>query len=304
MRLINLVTAIGLFVTFSLLSGCSSAPARLPNSIPLWNGTAPGSEGQTSPEQATVMHIAATSNNPEMSIPIVSNINFPSITPFLPAKDKATGVGVIIAPGGGHKFLAIEHEGYNVGRWLADHGVAGFVLKYRLAKATGSVYSVDVHELMDAQRAIRLVRSRTTEWGVDPNKIGIMGFSAGGELAILTSTRSDKPVAGSNDSVDQFDCKPDFQALIYPGGLNDPKSVPVTKNTPPAFLCCSYTDRATISENLAAFYLILKTAGVPAELHIYNSGGHGFGIRPTTRPVGKWPDLFVDWLRDRGMIQN
>lgn len=233
---------------------------------------------------------------------MVSDVNFPSITPFLPPKDRATGVAVIIAPGGGHQFLAIDHEGYNVGRWLAAHGVAGFVLKYRLAKEKGSPYKVDVHELMDVQRTIRLVRSRATEWDVDPDKVGVMGFSAGGELAILASTRYEHPVAGSNDAVDAIDCRPDFMALLYPGGLNNPAAVKVNAQTPPAFLACSFTDRLTISENLAKFYLMLKEAGVPAELHIYNSGGHGFGVRPTTMPVGTWPDRFMDWLRDRGLI--
>lgn len=152
--------------------------------------------------------------------------------------------------------------------------------------------------------AIRLVRSRAVDWGVDPNKVGIMGFSAGGDLAILASTRFGEPVAGSNDEVDKLNCRPDFQALLYPGGLDHPDSIAITTDTPPAFLACSYTDRLTISENLATFYLRLKAAGVPAELHIYNSGGHGFGIRPTTRPVGTWPDRFIDWLGDRGLMNN
>jgi acetyl esterase/lipase len=287
-----------------VLSGCASSHGTppLPGEVKLWNKTAPGSEGQTAPETTEIRNESAGAGHPAISFRMISEVNFPSITPFLPAKDKATGVSVIIAPGGGHQFLAIDHEGYNVGRYLADHGIAGFVLKYRLAKAKGSPYKIDVHELMDAQRAIRLVRSRAGEWGVDPHKVGIMGFSAGGEVAILASTQFDKPVIGSNDDIDKLDCRPDFQALVYPGGLNNPSSITVTKNTPPAFLACSYTDRLTISENLATFYLILKAAGVPAELHIYNSGGHGFGIRPTTQPVGTWPDRFVDWLKDRGLI--
>lgn len=305
MNLRNRSNVFGCLLILAALSGCASTPAAppLPSAVPLWNGIAPGSEGQTTPEKYSIQHVPATKNNPDLSFGIVTNVNFPSVTPFLPAKDKATGVAVVIAPGGGHQMLAIDHEGYNVGRWLADHGIAGFVLKYRLAKETGSPYKVDVHELMDVQRAIRLVRSRADEWGIDTHKVGIMGFSAGGELAILASTRYDHPVPGSDDDIDKLDCKPDFQALLYPGGLNDPKSIVITKETPPAFLCCSYTDRLTISENLATFYLMLKATGVPAELHIYNSGGHGFGIRPgTTRPVGTWPDRFVDWLRDRGLI--
>jgi endo-1,4-beta-xylanase len=285
----------------------SASPSRLtlPAAIPLWEGTAPGSEGQNAAEQTSLRQVPAEGGRPAFSFAIVTDVHHPSITPFLPEKGEGTGVAVIIAPGGGHSLLAIEHEGYNVGRWLADHGVAGFVLKYRLAKEKGSPYKVEVHELMDVQRAIRTVRSRASEWGVDPNKIGIMGFSAGGELAILASTTYEHPVAGSNDSVDTVDCKPDFMALLYPGGLNQPEKVNVTAEMPPAFLACSYTDRLTISENLAKFYLMLKEAKVPAELHIYASGGHGWGIRPaTTQPAGTWPDRFLDWLRDRGLISH
>jgi endo-1,4-beta-xylanase len=281
----------------------NSPSANVPAAIPLWNGAAPGSEGQNAPEKSSIQHVPASDGHPAISFAIVTDVHHPSITPFLPAKEKATGAAVIIVPGGGHSLLAIEHEGYNVGRWLADHGVAGFVLKYRLAKEKGSPYKVEVHELMDVQRAIRMVRSRAGEWGIDPNKIGIMGFSAGGELAILASTTYERPVAGSNDAIDAVDCRPDFMALLYPGGLNQPEQVKVTSRTPPAFLACSYTDRLTISENLAKLYLMLKEAKVPAELHIYASGGHGFGIRPaTTQPVGTWPDRFVDWLKDRGFV--
>jgi acetyl esterase/lipase len=306
MNLRNGLVACAWMGILGMLSACASSQGTppLPEAVPLWNGVAPGSEGQTGQETITVHNEPAAAGHPDMSFRMVGNVNFPSITPFLPAKDKATGVAVIIAPGGGHQFLAIDHEGYNVGRYMADHGIAGFVLKYRLARAKGSPYKIEVHELMDAQRAIRLVRSHAAEWGIDPHKVGIMGFSAGGELAMLASTRFDKPIAGSNDDIDTLDCRPDFQALIYPGGLNNPSEIPVTREMPPAFLACSYTDRLTISENLATFYLMLKAAGVPAELHIYNSGGHGFGIRPTTMPVGTWPDRFVDWLRDRGMIEG
>jgi acetyl esterase/lipase len=303
MNLCNRLMTLGWVAILALLCGCAGGTPPLPAAVPLWNGVAPGSEGQTAPEKYSIQHVAATANNPAISFAIVTDVNNPSITPFLPSREKATGVGVIIAPGGGHQMLAIEHEGYAVGRYLADHGVAGFVLKYRLARAPGSPYKIEVHELMDVQRAIRLVRSRAGEWGVDPNKVGIMGFSAGGDLAILASTRFGEPVAGSNDDIDKLNCRPDFQALLYPGGLDHPDSIAINSDTPPAFLACSYTDRLTISENLATFYLRLKAAGVPAELHIYNSGGHGFGIRPTTRPVGTWPDRFMDWLRDRGLVE-
>jgi acetyl esterase/lipase len=284
-------------ISAATLAGCASSASNsaLPQATPLWAGTPPGPQGPGGSERTTIR------TDGGVSFQILENVNSPSITPFLPAKDKATGVAVIIAPGGGHQFLAIEHEGWTVGRVLADDGIAGFVLKYRLSKEKNSPYKMD-DELMDVQRAIRLVRARAADWGVDPHKIGIMGFSAGGELAMLASTRYANPIAGSDDDIDRMDCRPDFQALIYPGGLNHPESIAVTRDTPPAFLACSYNDRPTISENLAKFYLMLKSAGVPAELHIYESGGHGWGIRPTTRPVGTWPELFVAWVRDRGLI--
>ena len=153
MSLCNRLAMCGLLTMTSLLSGCASGTgaAALPEAVPLWNGVAPGSEGQTTPEKYSIQHVPATANNPEISFGIVTNVNNPSITPFLPAREKATGVAVIVAPGGGHQMLAIDHEGYDVGRWLADHGVAGFVLKYRLARAPGSPYKIEVHELMDAQ---------------------------------------------------------------------------------------------------------------------------------------------------------
>jgi endo-1,4-beta-xylanase len=278
-------------------SGCTgNKPAQLPEATPLWIGTPPGPQGLGGPEKTSIR------TDQGVSFEILENVNDPSITPFLPPKDKATGVAVIVAPGGGHQFLAIEHEGWTVGRVLADNGIAGFVLKYRLSKEKNSPYKMD-DELMDMQRAIRLVRSRSGDWGVDPNKVGVMGFSAGGQLALMASTQYAQPVKGSDDAVDQINCRPDFQALIYPGGLNEPDKIVVDKNTPPAFLACSFNDRITISENLAQLYLKLKEAGVPAELHIFESGGHGWGIRPTTRPVGAWPDLFVAWVRDRGLMK-
>jgi endo-1,4-beta-xylanase len=278
--------------------------SQVPPSITLWPNGAPGSEGQTSPETETIRHEPATADTPDVSFPVVSNIHNPSLTPFFPAKDKATGAAVIVLPGGGHMFLSIDHEGYDVAKYLADHGVAAFVLKYRLARAPNSTYKVEVHSLMDTQRAIRTLRARAAEWGIDPHRVGVLGFSAGGELCILAATQYDKPVAGSNDDIDKLDCKPDFQGLLYPGGLNSPDTVPVNKDTPPAFLACTYTDRPTISRNLASFYLDLKAAGVPAELHIYNSGGHGFGVRPTGRPVSTWADRFLDWMKDRGYLES
>jgi endo-1,4-beta-xylanase len=198
--------------------------------------------------------------------------------------------------------LAIDHEGYNVAQWLRDRGIAAFVLKYRLARETNSTYQVDLHALADTQRAIRVVRSRAQEWGINPARVGVMGFSAGGELAALASMRPDKGIPDAADPVDRSSAKPDFQALIYPGSS---RNIEPTKESAPVFLACAYNDRPDISEGLANVYLKFKQAGVPAELHIYSSGGHGFGLRSSNRkPVGTWIARFEEWLADSGLLKQ
>ncbi len=286
------------------LMAASPAPDKIPDAVLLWPEGAPGSEGQTAPERTFIRHEPATVDTADVSFPVVTDINDPSITPFLPAKGTATGAAVIIAPGGGHMFLSINHEGYDVGKYLAARGVAGFVLKYRLARATNSPYKVEVHALMDMQRAIRVIRARSAEWGVDPNRVGVMGFSAGGEVAFLASTRYKSPVPARGDDIDQLDCKPSFQALIYPGlggGANIADAI--NKDTPPAFLSCTYTDNPRMAPSVAQLFIDFKTAGVPAELHIYGSGGHGWGVRPTGRPQASWDDRFMDWMADSGFLK-
>ena len=267
-----------------------SAPtfSELPDAIPLWSGGAPGSEGQTSPVQMLWENFDTT------WYAVVTNINNPAIIPFLPKAGKATGTAVVVCPGGGHRNLAMEHEGYAIGMWLSEHGVAAFVLEYRLARAPGSRYRVSVHALMDAQRAIRTVRSRAGEWKVDPARGGIMGFSAGGEVAALAATQFDKPVKGSNDAIDALDCRPDFQALFYPG-MPQPEPSP-NANTPPAFLCGAYDDQFHLTTPMVQYYLKLAEAGVPTEMHVYSHGGHGFGIRDQEKPVYSWMSLFQAWL--------
>lgn len=233
---------------------------------------------------------------------IVSNIHQPSITPYLPRAGEGTGAAVIIAPGGGHYQLSIDHEGYDVAKWLSGHGVAAFVLKYRLAKEKGSTYTVDGDELADIQRAIRLVRSKAAEWKVDPARVGVMGFSAGGELAVLASTRYDDGKTGASDAIDRESSKPAFQALLYPGL---PQEIKLTKDTPPAFLLCGAEDRENISQGLPEYYLSLRKAGVSAELHVYANVGHGFGLRFTNHgPVSEWPELFLAWLDTKGFLKH
>ena len=264
-----------------------------PKEIRLWPNGAPGSEGKSDKE------IVQRGASGEWSVYSIHN---PSVTPYLPPKDKTTGAAVIVIPGGGHRVLAIDHEGYNVAQWLTERGIAAFVLKYRLARETNSTYQVEVHALADTQRAIRLVRSRAQEWGIDPARVGVMGFSAGGELAAFASMRFDNGVEGATDAVDRQNSRPAFQALIYPGSS---RKIEPTKDSPPAFLACAYNDRPDIAEGLAEVYLRFKRAGVPAELHIYGSGGHGFGVRASNRkPVATWLARFEEWLGDNGFLQR
>jgi len=198
--------------------------------------------------------------------------------------------------------LSIDHEGYDVAKWLSGHGVAAFVLKYRLAKEKGSTYTVEGDELNDIQRAIRVVRSRAAEWKIDPARVGVMGFSAGGELAVLASMRYDDGKAGATDAIDRESSKPAFQALLYPGL---PKEIKLTKDTPPAFLLCGAEDRENISQGLPEYYLELRKAGVSAELHVYAGVGHGFGLRWSNRgPVSDWPTLFLGWLETKGFLKH
>ena len=288
----DLVRKFGCSLTVWLaLSGTSFAQHQ---PILLWLNGAPGSEGKTAPEAVEVTPDGEHS---------VSGVHHPSITPYLPAKGTANGAAVIIAPGGGHYKLSIDHEGYDVARWMSAHGVAAFVLKYRLARETGSTYTVEGDELADIQRALRTVRNRSSEWGVDPKRIGVMGFSAGGELALLASTRSDNGLATPKDAIDREDAKPAFEVLLYPGGL--PSTATFTKEMPPTFLLCGEEDRPNISQGVADLYLALKRAGASAEMHIFSGVGHGFGLRYSNRgPVAEWPSLVLAWMQMKGVLKQ
>ncbi len=262
--------------------------ADTPAALPLWEKGAPGSEARAAEPEKT-----EGSN--------VVNIHNPSITPFVPAADKATGTAVIICPGGGHSKLCLGHEGYALAEWFRDHGIAAFVLKYRLAREKDSTYTIQDHAMADARRAIRTVRSRATEWHLKTDRIGILGFSAGGELAAFAAMKSDPGQKDAADPIEQQSSRPDFQGLIYPGtsGLFSAE-----KGMPPLFIACGYGDRPDIAEGMATLYLKYKAAGVKAELHIYANAGHGFGYRPDAKPsaAAKWPDRFTEWLTDSGLL--
>jgi acetyl esterase/lipase len=261
--------------------------------ILLWPNGAPGSEGKTGKEKVRIS---------EEGDHVISNIHNPSITAYLPSKEKSTGAAVIIVPGGGHRELWIDHEGYNEAKWLSDRGIAAFVLKYRLAKDSNSTYTIDKDELADIQRAIRLVRSRAKEWSIDTARMGVMGFSAGGEVAALSAMKFDYGKENANDPIDRNSSRPAFQALIYPGNSS---RFEVVTNAPPVFLVGGYNDRADIAEGIAEVYIKYKKANVSAELHIYSNAGHGFGMREKNRgAVAGWIDRFYEWLSDRGFVKN
>lgn len=261
-----------------LLLHVSFAADRRPEVL-LWPQGAPGSEAATAPEAVRVT---------DSGEHVISSVHKPSITPYLPAREKASGTAVIIAPGGGHRELWSDHEGHNIAAWLSDRGLAAFVLKYRLAREKGSAYTVEGHALADIQRAVELVKSKSAEWGVNPDRVGVMGFSAGGEIAALAAVRW-----SANPAL-----KPAFQALVYPGLPRG--EMPLSKETPPAFLVCGENDRQNISLGLPELYLAMKKAGVSAELHVFAGVGHGFGLRPKMKgPVAGWVVRFHEWLDAR-----
>jgi len=272
------------------------ALAADPPEIPLWANGAPGSEGKTAKE-------VDEPPNKDHGYLKVTSVHNPSITVFLPPRETATGAAIVIAPGGVHQFLNFDQEGTYVAQYLNTIGVAGMVLKYRLAREPGSTYKVE-DALADAQRAIRLIRSRAEEWHVNPARVGMMGFSAGGEVAALAATRYDAGKPGSADPIDRLSSRPDFDALIYPGIRAENYTIP--KDMPVTFMLCADNDRGP-STALASLYPMLKAAGIKTEVHIYASGGHGFGVNPNTRspsPVATtWQMRLGDWLKDIGMLK-
>jgi endo-1,4-beta-xylanase len=302
------IWTLGLALSASFIAGSAvngavpSEPAKEsahPAAIVLWPNGAPGSEARKG--EAEKM---AWREEPDITFPVLFNIHNPSIVPFLPAKDKATGAAVIIAPGGGHMFLTIDREGYDLAKMLAERGVAAFVLKYRLARdqAGGSTYKTNVEPVADAQRAIRVIRSRAAEFNVKPDRIGLMGFSAGGAPTWGAATRMDEGKADAADPVDRQSAKLNFIALVYAELPREVAEIP--KGLPPIFGCVAFDDDPKVVP-LSNLFVKLKAAKVPTEVHIYNSGGHGFGVRTDRpNPVGHWPDRFVEWLGDIGMLST
>lgn len=299
-RLLSLLV-LALLVSRTKAAVPSEPPKESPHppAVVLWPNGAPGSEARKDEPEKLAWREEPENN---ITFPILFNIHNPSVIPFIPDSGKATGAAVIIAPGGGHMFLTIDREGYDLGKWLADHGVAAFVLKYRLARdqAGNSPYKVEVDALADAKRSMRLVRSRAAEWGIDPKRIGFLGFSAGGQLAGLIGTRFDAGDPKAADPIERVSCRPDFLGLIYGGPY---QATQFSDQMPPSFLLCAYNDPGN-ARNEANLYLKLLAAKIPAELHIYSTGGHGFGVRNDRGYAEEtWPARFLDWLGDVGMLK-
>jgi acetyl esterase/lipase len=272
-----------------------SARGAEPQVVKLWPGQAPGETKDIGPEK----YLDKKGPN---DVKRLTNVSEPTLAIYQPPKDKANGAAVIVAPGGGFSILAIEHEGTQTCEWLNSLGVTAVLLKYRVPKRVMQTPD-NLAMIQDAQRAVSLTRSKASEWGIDPNRIGMLGFSAGGNLTAWASL-SGKRHYESVDDADKASSRPNFALLIYPGGLIDKggqlkSEFVVKKDAPPMFFVHATNDS---SENSVALYSALKTAGVPAELHLYASGGHGFGMRKIPHPAATWPDRAADWLKARGLL--
>jgi endo-1,4-beta-xylanase len=254
--------------------------------IRIWPGIAPGSEGKENTPERWL-----EGGTPD-AFHRVTDIHQPSLTIYLPAKDKATGAAVIIAPGGGHRYLVVDLEGELVAKKLNDMGVAAFVLRSRLARAEGSTYRVEVESLADVQQAIRVVRSRAADWGVNPARVGVMGFSAGGQLAALAENKFDAAT------------RPDFAVLGYPAYIG--AKTEVAKDAPPTFMFVDDDDG--FATGAGEYFLALRAAKISTEFHVFRRGGHGVGATgraPGFEKLGvaKWPELLGIWLGDLGLLQ-
>ncbi len=255
--------------------------------IPLWPNGAPGAE--------------ARKDEPEVARDWwVKNVHNPSLTAFLPPRGKATGAAVVVAPGGGFRELVFNAEGKQPGEYLSQLGVAAFALKYRLPGEASSPYTRD-DVRADAYRAVRLVRSRAKEWGIDPKRVGMLGFSAGGDLVGMVAYAPGKGDANARDPIDRLDGKPDFQMLVYPGG-KVPDVIP--KDAPPAFLLVASDDEYGCDDTTLDLYTKLHAAGVPVEAHFLAQGKHAFnmGDRSNLVSVKTWPERMAAWLRDSGYL--
>ena len=292
MSIVNLSKAGAACIPFAVvLVFCFATPASEQENqqeIPLWPNGAPGFESRR--------------QEPTLAKDYwIRNIHNPSVTVYLPPKEKATGAAVVICPGGGHRELVFNAEGVDAARYLNSIGVAAFALKYRLGREQGSPYTIEKHAREDGMRAMRLVRSRARDWNIDPNRIGMMGFSAGGEVASMVAFGPSDGDAASADSIERASCRPNFLIMIYPGPLGVPEVIPST--APPAFLLVANDDGlARVVIGLLQKY---RAAGISVEAHILARGSHAFnmGNRSKLASVRDWPQRMADWLSDNDILK-
>ena len=278
--------------------------------VQIWPGAAPDQQPVKGPESVEVTgKDSLVAGRPWTS---VSNVTRPTMTVYSPTR-KNTGAAVVVFPGGGYQILAIDLEGSEVCDWLTAKGITCVLLKYRVPAHRSSpnwgAYPESSMALDDAQRTMGLVRLHAAEWHIDPHKVGVLGFSAGGSLVAEISTHFEKRLYTPVDTADKESCRPDFAVALYPGHLHiDPKrfvlnpNVPVTRETPPTFLLQAEDDNVDSVNDSLVYYIALKNAGVPVEMHLYAHGRHAFGLRQTKFPITRWPELVETWLGTIGMI--
>lgn len=295
-----------LFAMSAILLHASFLSAAPAPPVPLWPQGAPGEKATTEAER----DMSKPGEGLVAGRPLIrlGNVSSPTVQVFRPPADKDTGTAVVVFPGGGYHILALDLEGSEVCEWLNSIGVTGVLLKYRVPKREGQ----PPHQapLQDAQRALGLVRQHASEWGFKPDRIGVLGFSAGGNLAALLSNNFTNRTYPAVDAADTVSCRPDFTILIYPAYLTDKDNgdkvrpeLPITTNTPPTFISISQDDPVRV-ETALGYAAALQQSKVPLELHIYPTGGHGYGLRHTDNPVTWWPDRLAEWLKISGWTKR
>lgn len=296
--------AVIFLVTAFVVSGSSAAEPS--NVIDLWPGAAPGEKGNLGEEKDTTKPTDQLVAGKRVIR--LGNVSKPTLSFHRAPANKDTGTTVLVCPGGGYHILAMDLEGTEICEWLNSIGVNAALLKYRVPKREG----LERHAapLQDAQRALGLLRSRAREFAIDPRRIGALGFSAGGHLIAALASSTTQRTYPSVDDADSASCRPDFNIVIYPGylvlkdeGDKMNPSVQVTTNHPPTFLVMAQDDSVRV-ENAVLYYLALKQAGVPSELHTYPTGGHGYGLRRSEHIVTTWPDRAADWMRGQGLLER
>ena len=275
--------------------------------LPVWPGAVPDPQPVPGPEIAHTVTKPLVAGKPWV---LVDNVAQPTMTVYSPVATN-TGVAVVVFPGGGYNELAIDLEGTEVCDWLTRRGITAVLLKYRVPTRSSGTYGESPPALADAQRTLGLVRFHAREWHINPHKIGVIGFSAGGHLVTAMSTHFEQRSYPAVDAADHESCRPDFAIACYPGhlwsddvGFKLNPNVPVTRQTPPTFLLQAEDDHVDGVDQSLVYYIGLKNAGVPVEMHLYAQGGHGFGLRRSKFPITEWPALVEKWLATIGMTSE